>query len=57
MSRLKKKHEQNVDVQKWGWVFAKCTICESFKNLISKVGRNSNEAIEYEWKLRKHILH
>ncbi len=38
-------------------IFAKCTICESLKDLISKVGRNSNEVNEYKRKLRKHILH
>jgi hypothetical protein len=57
MSRLKKRHHQNVDVQKRRSIFAKCTICESVKDLISKVGRNNNETIEYERKLRKHILH
>jgi hypothetical protein len=57
MIRLNKRHHSNVDVRKRGFVFAKCTICESFKDLISKVGRNNNEAIEYEGKLRKHILH
>ncbi len=57
MNRLRKRYHQNVNVQKQGSVFAKCTVCESLKNLISKVGRNSNEAIKYEEKLRKHILH
>jgi hypothetical protein len=57
MNRLKKRHHLNVDVQKRGLVFAKCTICESLKDLISKVGRNNNEVIEYEGKLRNHILH
>jgi len=44
-------------VQKWGFVFAKCTVCESLKGLISKLGKNSTEVLEYETKLRKHILH
>jgi hypothetical protein len=35
----------------------KCIICESLKGLISKLGKNSYEALEYEVKLRKHILH
>jgi hypothetical protein len=35
----------------------KCTICESLKDLMSKLGKNSNEALEYEAKLRKHIIH
>jgi len=57
MNRLRKRHHWNLDVRKWGLVFAKCTVCESLKDLISKVKKNSNEAIEYEGKLRKHILH
>jgi len=57
MSRLRKRHYQNVDVWKWKSIFTKCIVCESLKNLILKVGRNSNEAIEYEGKLKKHILH
>jgi hypothetical protein len=57
MSRLKRRHHLNVDVQKRGSMFAKCTICESLKNLISKLGKNNNEALKYEVKLRKHILH
>jgi hypothetical protein len=38
-------------------VFAKCINCESLKNLISKSGNNNNEALKYEVKIRKHILH
>jgi hypothetical protein len=38
-------------------MFAKCIVCESLKDLISKLGNNSNEALEYEAKLIKHILH
>ncbi len=34
------------------FVFAKCIVCESFK-----LGKNNNDAIEYEVKLRNHILH
>jgi hypothetical protein len=57
MSWLKKRHRLNVGVQKWRLVFTKCTICESLKDLISKLGKHSNNAREYEVKLRKHILH
>ncbi len=57
MNRLKKKHHINVDVQKEGFVFRKCTICEYLKDLISKLGNNSNEVLKYEATLRKHILH
>jgi hypothetical protein len=57
MSRLRKRHHLNVDVQKWGSVFAKCIVYESLKDLISKLGKNSNEALEYEVKLIKYILH
>jgi hypothetical protein len=38
-------------------VFVNCTICESLKDLISKLGKNSNDVLEYETKLRNHILH
>jgi hypothetical protein len=38
-------------------VFAKCPVCESMKDLIFKFGKNGNEALEYEVKLIKHILH
>jgi hypothetical protein len=57
MSRLKRKHHLNVDVQKWGLVFVKSIVCESLKDLISKLGKNNNEVLEYEVKLRKYILH
>jgi hypothetical protein len=58
MSSLRKRHHLNVDVRKWGLVFAKCTIvCESFKDLISKLEKHNNDAIEYEMKLKKHISH
>jgi hypothetical protein len=57
MSRLKKRHHLNVDVRKQGFVFTTCIVCESLKDLISKLGKNSNEVLEYEAKLRKHILH
>ncbi len=37
-------------------MFAKCIVCESLKDLISKLGKNNNEVLEYEAKIRKHIL-
>jgi hypothetical protein len=51
------RHHLNVDVNKEGFVFAKCVMCESLKDLISKLGRNNNDARKYELKLRKHLLH
>jgi hypothetical protein len=57
MSRLKKRHHLNVNVLKWVFVFAKYIVCESMKNLISKLGKNNSEALKYEVKLKKHILH
>ncbi len=39
MNRLKKKYHLNVDVQKRGSTFAKYTVCESLKDLTSKVGK------------------
>jgi hypothetical protein len=33
-------------------MFAKCTICESLKDLIPKLEKNYNEALEYEAKLK-----
>jgi hypothetical protein len=57
ITRLRKRHHLNIDVWKRGLVFAKCIVCESFKDLISKLGKHSNDAIEYEMKLRKHILY
>jgi hypothetical protein len=57
MSRLKKRHHFNMDVWKTWSIFAKCTMCESLKDLISKLGRNNNDVKKYELKLKKHILH
>jgi hypothetical protein len=51
MSRLRGKHHLNVDVRKCGSNFAKCTICELLKDLISKVGKNNASAKEHEIKL------
>jgi hypothetical protein len=41
MSQLRKKKHLNVDVQKRGFVLAKCTVCESLKDLISKARKNN----------------
>ncbi len=30
-------------------------MCESLKDLIFKLGKHNNDALEYEMKLRKHI--
>jgi hypothetical protein len=57
MNRLRNKHHLNVNVQKWGPVFVKCIVSESLKDLISKLEKNSNEVLEYETKLKKHIFH
>jgi hypothetical protein len=43
MSGLRKRHHLNVDVRKKGYVFAKCIMCESMKDFISKLGRNNND--------------
>jgi hypothetical protein len=56
MSHLRKKHHLNVDVRKRGSNFAKCTSCESLKDLISKVGKNVG-AKEHELKLWNHNIH
>jgi hypothetical protein len=57
MSRLRKKHHLNVDVRKCGSNFAKCTIFELLKDLISKVGKNNAGVKEHEMQLRKHNIH
>ncbi len=57
MSRLRKRHHFNIDVRKQRLIFAKCNVCESLKDLISKLGKHNNNVIEYEMKLIKHILH
>jgi hypothetical protein len=53
MNHLGKNHHFNVDVRKWGPNFVKCIVCESFKDLISKIEKNSVDAREHEIKLRK----
>jgi hypothetical protein len=57
MSRLRKRHHLNVNVQKQGFMFVKSTICESLKDLISKLGKNNIEVLEYKVELRKHTVH
>jgi len=44
-------------VWKRGSIFAKCTICESLKDLISKVGKNNPCVKKHEIKLKKHNIH
>jgi hypothetical protein len=44
----------NVDVWKRGSVFAKCTTCESLKDLISKARKNNLSVKEHDIKLKKH---
>jgi hypothetical protein len=51
MNKLKKRHDLNVDVRKKGSIFAKCIVCETLRDLISKLGRNSSDVKEYEPKL------
>jgi hypothetical protein len=53
MSRLKKNHHFNVDIKKKGSTFTKCNVCESLKDFISKLGKNSNDARKYEMRLKK----
>ncbi len=57
MNRLKKWHHLNVDVKKEVFFFAKYSVCESLKDLISKLWKNNNDAREYELKLKEHLLH
>jgi Na+/phosphate symporter len=57
MNKLKKKHRFNMDVWKKVSVFAKCIVCESLKDLISKLEKNNSDVKKYELKLKKHILH
>jgi hypothetical protein len=45
------------DVRKRSSTFAKFTICEYLKDLISKVGKNSDSAKEHELKLKRHNKH
>jgi len=38
---IEKEKHLNMDVQKRGSAFAKCTVCESLKDFISKVGKTN----------------
>ncbi len=42
---------------KRGFVIAKCTICESLKDLISKARKKNPSVKEHEIKLKKHNIH
>jgi hypothetical protein len=53
MNRLRKRHHFNIDVKKIGFIFGKCIMCESLKDLISKLERTNSGAREYKLKLRK----
>jgi hypothetical protein len=57
INQLMKKYHLNVNVQKGGSTFAKCIVCESLKDLISKVRKNSASAKEHEFKLKRHNKH
>jgi hypothetical protein len=57
MNWLKNKKHLNVDVWKKGSIFAKCTISESLKDLISKARKNNPFVKEHEIKLNKHNIH
>jgi hypothetical protein len=57
MSQLRKKFHINVYVRKKGLTSIKCTVCESLKDLISKVGKNSANVKEHELKLKRHNKH
>jgi hypothetical protein len=39
-----------------GSIFAKCTVCESLKDLISKVRKNNLNVNKHEIKLKKHNI-
>ncbi len=57
MNSLKTKKHLNLDVRKRGFVFAKCIVCESLKDFISKVRKNNPSVKEHEFKLKKHNIH
>jgi hypothetical protein len=57
VNQLRKKYHFNVNVQKRGSTFAKCIVCESSKDLISEVGKNSANATKHELKLKRHNKH
>ncbi len=47
----------NVDVWKRRSVLAKCTVCESLKDLILKGRKNNPSVKKHEIKLNKHNIH
>jgi len=57
MSQLKKMYDFNIDVHIRGSNFAKCVVCESLKNFISKVEKNNANGKEHELKLKRHNKH
>jgi len=57
MNQLKRKYHLNVDLRKRGSTFAKCIVCKSLKDSISKVGKNNASAKDHELKLKKHNKH
>jgi len=57
MNCLKKNDHLNVDVKKHSSNFAKCIICKSLKDSISKDAKNRASAKEHEMKLQKHNIH
>jgi hypothetical protein len=54
---LKKEKGLNMDVQKREFIFAKFIICESLKDLTSKIRKKNPNVKEYEIKLKKHNIH
>jgi hypothetical protein len=56
MNRLRNKNRFNVDVQKRRLVFIECVMCESFKDLILKLGKNISDTKKYEVKLKKNTF-
>jgi hypothetical protein len=49
MNRLKKRHHLDVDMRNRILVLAKCIMCESLKDFISKLGRKNIDAKEHEF--------
>jgi hypothetical protein len=51
ISPLKNRRHLHVDVRGQSFNFVKCIICDSLKDLISKLRKNSDGAKEHEMKL------
>lgn len=48
---------KNVNVRKHGFNFAMCTICESLKDMISKVSKHDGRKVKnYELQLKRHNI-